>query len=258
MPRITSRDNPRLKEAGRLINSARDRRKAGRCVLEGAHVVAAYRARHGPPETLIIAESALDQPEMAALRAGVAESRTLIVSERAWSDLAQIPSDIAVIAVVPTPQSTFRSASDFCLLLEDVQDPGNVGALVRSAAAFDFSGVLLSDKCADPFGPKAVQASAGTILSVWVRKTKEFHTRLRELADNGYYCVAADIRGTEMLRKGGTPRFVLVLGNEGSGLSAEGLQCAHSVMRIPINTAKAESLNVAAGGAVCMFALTGM
>src|SRR5262249_56090653 len=81
MPRITSRDNPRLKEAARLIGSSRDRHKAGRCVLEGAHVIAAYRERYGAPETLIIAESSLAEPAVRVLRAGLPESRTLVVNE---------------------------------------------------------------------------------------------------------------------------------------------------------------------------------
>jgi TrmH family RNA methyltransferase len=133
-----------------------------------------------------------------------------------------------------------------------------VGALVRSAAAFDFSGVLLSDKCADPFGPKAVAASAGAVLSVWVRKTQEFLARLRNLADGGHYCVAADVRGTEVLCRVNSARLVLIVGNEGGGISPDVLACARSVVRIPINAARVESLNVAASGAVCMYALSGV
>ena len=250
MPRITSRDNPRLKEAGRLINSARDRRKAGRCVLEGAHVVAAYRARHGPPETLIIAESALDQPEMAALRAGVAESRTLIVSERAWSDLAQIPSDIAVIAVVPTPQSTFRSASDFCLLLEDVQDPGNVGSILRSAAAAGVAQVFLSGQCAFAWSPKVLRAGQGAHFrleiyedvdaAAWVRG---YGGRLvAAVAEGGESLFAADLTGS----------LALAIGNEGTGLSAAVREAADARVTIPM-PGGIESLNAAAAAAICLF-----
>src|SRR5215468_3669989 len=124
MPRITSRDNPRLKEAARLIASSRDRRKSGRCVLEGAHVVAAYCARHGAPETLIVADTAPDTPELGALRAAVPATRTLVVAENAWSELGPLPAGVGVLAVVPTPQPLPGRAADFCLLLEDVQDPG--------------------------------------------------------------------------------------------------------------------------------------
>ena len=106
-------------------------------------------------------------------------------------------------------------------------------------------------------GPRRLGV-AGSLLSLWVRRTREFHAGLRELAGRGFRCIAADVRGTEPLRSGDSSRVVLIMGNEGSGVSAEGLACSHSVMRIPINTAKAESLNVAASGAVCMYALAGL
>src|SRR5208283_5702096 len=128
MPRIASRDNPRLKRVAQLISSSRARRKAERCVLEGEHIVVAYRERHGAPETLIIAEPALAQPAIAALMQSTPAAPTLVVAEQAWPEFAQLPAAVGVLAVVATPQPTFDRAGDFCLLLEDVQDPGNVGS----------------------------------------------------------------------------------------------------------------------------------
>ena len=78
MPRITSRDTPRLHEAARLIASSRERRKADRCVLEGEHLVGAYCRRIGPPETLIVAEGAEEQPAVRSLVSLVSQARTLI------------------------------------------------------------------------------------------------------------------------------------------------------------------------------------
>src|SRR5215468_10292025 len=99
MPRITSRDNPRLKEAVRLIASSRERRKTGRCVLEGEHLVTAYCQRVGPPESLILAESAREQPAIRVLLASVPAARTLVVAASAWDELTQLPSAIGVLAV---------------------------------------------------------------------------------------------------------------------------------------------------------------
>jgi len=250
MPRITSRDNPRLKEAGRLINSARERRKAGRCVLEGAHVVAAYRARYGPPETLIIAEHALDQPEMIALRADVAESRTLIVSERAWLEFAQIPSDVAVIAVVATPQSTFRTASDFCLLLEDVQDPGNVGSILRSAAAAGVQQVFLSGQCAFAWSPKVLRAGQGAHFRLEIYEGVELPAWARSY--RGRVIAAVATGGETLFNADLTHPLAIAIGNEGTGLSRS-LQGAASVrVTIPM-PGGFESLNAAAAAAVCLF-----
>ena len=143
------------------------------------------------------------------------------------------------------------------LVLEDVQDPGNIGSLVRSAAAFDFSGLLLSEKCADPFGPKAVQASSGAIVSLWLRRTRRYRDLLWDLKQKGFRIFAADIRGTPWKGPSGAEKnLVIVLGNEGNGLSSETMDMADETVKIPFNGKKVESLNVAASGAVCMYLST--
>src|SRR5512147_2606702 len=143
MLRITSRHNPRLQEAERLFASARDRRKAGKCVLEGEHVIAAFAQRHGAPESLIVSEDALARPGTAALTAQFAE-RTLVVPEPLLAELAALPAGVGLIAVVPAPAPKPSAPADFCLLIDDVQDPGNVGSMLRTAAAAGVRQVLLS------------------------------------------------------------------------------------------------------------------
>ena len=172
---------------------------------------------------------------------------------------SQNPSGpLAVVAMPPDVESSSLPADkgDRILICEDIQDPGNIGTLIRTAAALDFFGVVLSDKCADPFAPKAVQASAGTVLSLWLRRTPDFRRCIKGLVNTGFSCIAADLRGTELLSGLKPKRFALILGNEGSGLGDETLGLATHVVKIPINSRKAESLNVAASGAICMHALT--
>src|SRR5512137_2335663 len=126
MQRVTSRQNPRLREAARLIGSARDRRKAGRCVLEGEHLVAVYQARHGSPETLIVTDEALAHEQVRAIAAHD-PARTLVVPAALFAEIATLPAGVGMLAVVPTPRPQAVAPADFCLLLDDVQDPGNAG-----------------------------------------------------------------------------------------------------------------------------------
>jgi TrmH family RNA methyltransferase len=250
MPRITSRDNPRLKEAVRLIASSRERRKARRCVLEGEHLVGAYVQRIGPPESLIVAEAAQERPAVRALLASVPAARTIVVAGSAWNELAQVPAAAGVLAVVPTPQPRVRSAADFCLLLEDVQDPGNVGSILRSAAAAGVAQVFLSAQCAFAWSPKVLRAAQGA----------HFHVEIYEDVD-----VAAWARGyrgkvAAALAAGGEPLYAadlagpiaIAIGNEGAGLSAALLAAARVAVTIPM-PGRFESLNVAAAAAVCLF-----
>ena len=160
MQRVTSKQNPRLREAAALIASARERRKSGRCVLEGEHVVATCAARHGAPETLIVTEAALARPAVRALAERHAE-RTLIVPESLFAGVASLPAGVGVLAVVATPQPAMSAGADFCLLLDGVQDPGNVGSMLRSAAAAGVAQVLLSKHCAFAWSPKVLRAGQG-------------------------------------------------------------------------------------------------
>jgi RNA methyltransferase, TrmH family len=165
------------------------------------------------------------------------------------------------LAVVAVPEGGYSSSlpqkpGSRVLVLEDIQDPGNVGALIRSAAAFDFDGVVLSEKSADPFGPKAVQASAGSVLSVWLRRTKDCREMIMALVQTGYCCIAADVNGTEPLQPVHADKLMLIVGNEGNGISKETLSCAQRVVKIPMNGKKVESLNAATSGGLCMYVLS--
>jgi RNA methyltransferase, TrmH family len=250
MPRITSRDNPRLKAAAQLIASSRARRKAARCVLEGEHIVAAFCRRHGAPETLIIAESALDRPAVAALRAGVPAARTLVVTDAAWPEFAQLPAAVGALAVVATPKPRFERAADFCLLLEDVQDPGNVGSILRSAAAAGVAQVFLSPQCAFAWSPKVLRAGQGA----------HFHLEIYEDVDLPVWARSYRGRTVATVPAGAAALYAidltgpvgLAIGNEGSGLSLALQQAASDAASIPM-PGGFESLNAAAAAAICLF-----
>jgi len=164
-----------------------------------------------------------------------------------------------IMAVVRLPPDIYAadlpgSIGNKILLLEDIQDPGNTGTLIRTAAAFGFSGVILTENGADPFSPKCAQSTAGSVLSVWLRRTKDYLELVKYLKNKDYTLIAADLAGTvgpEVLR--GAKKILLALGNEAAGLSKALLDMADYRLRIPVDREKAESLNVAACGAILMY-----
>jgi TrmH family RNA methyltransferase len=250
MPRITSRDNPRLKEAARLIASSRERRKTGRCVLEGEHVIATYRRIHGSPEMLLIAETALELPAIQALQTAIPAARTLVVASSAWAEFSQLPAAVGALAVVATPKPHFERAGDFCLLLEDVQDPGNVGSILRSAAAAGVAQVFLSAQCAFAWSPKVLRAGQGAHfhleiyedidLAAWARNYRG--RTVATVAEGGESLYAANLSGP----------IAIAIGNEGAGLSVALREAASLAATIPM-PGRFESLNAAAAAAICLF-----
>ncbi len=182
-----------------------------------------------------------------------------LVTDSQLRSLCSTRTPQGTIAVVRLPLDTYsdrlpQNTGPKILLLEDIQDPGNVGTLIRTAAAFNFSGVILTGKCADPLSPKCVQSTAGTVLSVWLRRTSRYLEVVEALRKKGYHLVAAELNGVEepsiLCRQ---DKLLLALGNEASGLSKSILNAADYRLRIPTTREKAESLNVAACGAICMY-----
>ncbi|MEO8740700.1 MAG: RNA methyltransferase [Casimicrobiaceae bacterium] len=250
MPHISSQDNPRLKEATRLMASSRERRKAGRCVLEGVHLVSVYLARHGTPESLIVASSDAMKPEIRALVAAMPPTRVATIDASAWTELTQLPVDVGVLAVVPAPRPVFRQAADFCLLLEDIQDPGNVGSILRSAAAAGVAQVFLSKGCAFAWSPKVLRAGQGG----------HFHLEIFEDADlvgwarnfRGALFAAVAHGGESLFEARLVAPLAVVVGNEGAGLSPAIQAAATRRISIPM-PGGFESLNAAAAAAICLF-----
>ena len=164
-----------------------------------------------------------------------------------------------VIAVVRLPANSYSNqlpekVGRRILLLEDIQDPGNVGTLIRTAASFNFSGIIMTAKCADPFAPKCVQSTAGTVLSIWIRRTRHYLGLVDELKSADFRVVILDLNGkVDLSILSISNRLLLGLGNEASGPTSALIKASDALLKIPIQRDKAESLNVAASGAIGMY-----
>jgi TrmH family RNA methyltransferase len=157
-----------------------------------------------------------------------------------------------VIGLFERPRATteeiFNKRHTIAVALDGVQDPGNVGTIVRLAAAFDVAGVILLPDCADAFSPKAIRASAGAILSVPVVSMSYDELR-RAAVEHGFQVVAAEGRATA--HEPPPREAVIVFGSEGSGVSAAVLTF---VKPISVATSgRVESLNVAAAAAILLW-----
>ena len=258
MHRVTSRNNPRLAEAAGLISSSRDRRKTGRCVLEGEHLIGVYLDRVGRPETLIVVEDRLDDPRFHALVTRMPEHDVIVVPAGVFGEVSTLPAAVGALAVVTTPTLPLPPHAGFHLLLEDVQDPGNVGAMLRTAAAAGVQQVLLSKHCAFAWAPKVLRAAQGAHFLTTIIEDVDLVAWSREFRASGSGSSSGNVLAT--LASGGSdlyavkiPRRVAILiGNEGSGLSAALMNQADTLITIPM-PGGAESLNAAAAAAVVLF-----
>jgi TrmH family RNA methyltransferase len=247
------------------LSKQENRRECGCFVVEGRRGVDQLLAFHrGSVRELLCADDVLGLSKNNYRLLGmdydvdISDIPIRIVSPANMKSISSSDTPQGIAAVVRMPEGVYTSevpaeAGDRVLLLEDVQDPGNVGTLVRTAAAFGYGGAILSGKCADPFSPKVVRSTAGSLLSLWIRRSGGYMSMVDELLSRKYELIAADLGGDDTYRIEDIGPHVLILGNEGEGLSRDILdKCARKI-RIPIKTAAAESLNVAVSGGIAMF-----
>ena len=248
MKLIQSRDNPFFKSLKRLAESGRERRKTGRTLLDGVHLVEAYERACGPVETLIVGESALAGGEIVTY---VADRETVVLADTLLRDLGLVdtPSGLLAVAAMPAATVAVDPGKD-AILLDGVQDPGNVGTLLRTAAAAGVKQALLAPGCASAWSPKVLRAGQGA----------HFALAIHEDADLAAFMV--NYRGTTAVTclDGATSLYearwegplAWVFGAEGQGVRPELIAEARLRIRIPMPGA-IESLNVAAAAAVCLF-----
>lgn len=232
------------------LHKARERKSQGFFMVEGLRAV--QQIAGNLPEAM---NEILYVDQCPPWAAGLC---TRQVNEKQMRQICASTTPQGLAAVLQLPDDVYSNRlpdvpGKRILILDDIQDPGNVGTLIRSAAAFDFDGVLLSEGSADPFGPKAVQATAGALGGLWIRKTSALLQAVRTLHDNGKPIVVADVHATAApAALAQYTDLLLLLGNEAKGPSPHFLELADTAVCIPMNSAKIESLNVAVSGAILM------
>ena len=246
---LRSRDNPRVRRWSRLARDTRFRRKEGRALLEGPHLVAALLAQGFAPLAVLATEEGLSRDEISRLVKKI-RLTPVVLSEglfRAMVDTENPPGIAAEIAI-PVQKSKLSQTAVF---LEGVQDPSNVGAIMRSAAAFGVDTVVLDQACADPWSPKALRAGMGGHFRVLIEESVDFVSHLTRF--QGKLVCAVPRGGIALQEADLAGRLGWIFGAEGQGVSEASARRASLKVTIPMAQGS-ESLNVAASAAICLYA----
>lgn len=247
---ISSLDNPLFKQLKKLAESARERRKAAAALLDGVHLVESALQAAITPQLLVVSESGATRTEVVHLRQKLSGVQTAMLTDGLFAEISPVETPSGVLALIETPHLQAPSRPDFALLLEDVQDPGNLGTLLRSAAAAGVQVVWLSAGCADAWSPKVLRAGMG---AHFVLAMEERVNLLEKTAGFPGVTVATSLAASRSLYELDlTGPVALLAGNEGAGLSGGLLAAANIQIRIPM-PGRIESLNVAAATSICLF-----
>jgi TrmH family RNA methyltransferase len=244
---IVSRDNPLFKS---LRTIADDPRRHGFALADGIHLVSTCLARGAAAVRLLASESGLKNPEIAALLRSAAGIDCAVLRDSLFREVSGVSTPTGIAAVIAIPTASGDLSPGDALLLDAVQDAGNVGAILRTAAAAGVHQVLLGTGCAGAWTARVLRAGQGAHFSLVIREQVDLVAVLAAATATSIATVARDGTSLYELDLGGP--LLWLVGNEGAGLSADLIAAANLRATIPL-AGGTESLNVAAATAVCLF-----
>ena len=252
MKTITSRDNPGVKRLHGLATSARDRRALGRTLLDGAHLVEAALDAGWTLRELVVSDHGLASAEVASLLDRCATLPVTHLTDALFAHVSPVDAPSGLLAVIDLPDPPSAPAFDESLLvLDGVQDAGNLGTILRTAAAAGLSDVLLTPGCAQAWAPRVLRAGMGGHFRLRIHEHVDVAQALRDYR-NPILATGLGAGARALYDFDLRDPVAWLFGAEGRGVSPEVAALATGTVVIPMPGA-VESLNVAAAAAVCLF-----
>lgn len=247
---IQSKDNPRIKQVRGLLEQASLRRKNQQTVLEGVHLLDAYQRCGLTPHYLCLTEASLLHPEVTALLGRWPELEVLVIATSLYQEMRTLGQGIDVMGVIDyiSPALPAHFLQDV-LILENIQDAGNVGTLLRTAAAAGIQQVICTTGTASIWSPRVLRAGMGAQFSLSIYEHVALDTLWPSLPTQIY--ATSSHANCSLYQLDLRQPHVWMMGNEGQGVSAVAMQHAQAIS-IP-QPGGQESLNVAIAGAICLF-----
>lgn len=253
-PIISSKDNPLIKTVQALLSQSRQRKKLGKTVIEGTHLLDAYLNAKLSPETVIVSEAGLSNTEISQLiqRLTAASSSTnlVTVSDSLYKSIRSLGESLPIMAIIPIADRTLsHSITEDSLIIDGVQDNGNLGTLLRTASAVGIKQVICTTGTASAWSPKTLRAGMGAhfSLNIYENMTPDSivqNVQVPMLATSSHS--RHSIYHTDL-----TQPLAFIMGHEGQGVS-QALMAAATPISLPQPNGQ-ESLNVAIAGALCLY-----
>lgn len=249
MEHISSRENEKIKMACKIASSAGMRQETGLFFAEGKRLCFDLAMVQKPKKAFISKDFLKNCPQAEDMA-----EETYLISDPVADKLSGTKNSQGIYCLFPLPENSLQ-ALDFeegVLLCENLQNPENVGAIVRSAASFGYGGVILLN-CADIYSPKALRASMGGVGRIEIAEAESLEKVMEVLTENKVILYAAALEGASALTETVVEKpFALAIGNEGAGLSDALLSVAEKNIFIPMQNGM-ESLNAAVAASLFMF-----
>ena len=244
--RITSAQNEYIKNLAKL-KEKKHREVQRLFIAEGEHLVEMALLSHFKIESIVLSDSYYEK------YADKYNTDMVVVPDSLFLKFSDAKTPQGILAVIGLPENESADFSGKYIYCDNLQDPGNVGTVIRTADAFSFSGVILSAGSADVYSPKVIRSSQGSLFNIKVITGKDI-SYIKEAKKNGVFITSTALYGesVRLCDMKVADNQIFVIGNEGSGVSKEILEISDEVAYIPM-TGKAESLNAGVAASILMY-----
>lgn len=249
-PIITAKDNPTIKTAHALLTQSRQRKKLSQTVIEGIHLLDAYLNAQLTPELVIISESGERNTEILHLVKRLSGVKILTVTDGLYKQIRTLGESLPIMAVIDMPAlSLDYPVTQDCLIINGIQDNGNLGTLLRTASAVGVKIIICTTGTAQAYSPKTLRASMGANFSLAIYENVSIE-KVLDMVEVPLYATSSHT-DTIIYQTDLTQPLALIMGHEGQGVDKILLSRAHPIA-LPQPNGQ-ESLNVAIAGSLCMY-----
>lgn len=252
MKLITSAQNEQLKHLAKLLSQSKARRQCGQTVLEGVHLLQSYLESGGKPVQVYLPQSKAGHQEIRRIVGQLPAGLITWVGNEALAKITSLSDSDDVMALIDIPHEQAWPKQGDCVVLECVQDPGNAGTVIRSAAACAVPHVIFSQDSADVWSPKVLRAGMGAHFLLNIHSRVPMSQWLDDYQDRVWATALGGGNQLNLYEMDLRRPAAWVFGNEGSGISAETSAKVSATVKIPMS-GQTESLNVAMAATVCLF-----
>lgn len=248
MTPISSLANPTIKHAAALLTQHRIRKKSGQTVLEGVHLIEAAIKQNFTIKQIIIGQSALSHPEVTGLIEQITQP-IILATDAVYKQIRSLGTGVDIMAIVEIPTPALGVIASDCLILDGLQDLGNIGTLLRTASAVGISTIISTTGTAHLWSPKCLRAGMGAHFSLAIFEQVDYEAILQKVKIPLY--ATSSHTDKVIYQHNLTQPIAWVLGHEGQGVSEIFLRTATAIA-LPQPNGQ-ESLNVGVAGSVCFY-----
>ncbi len=251
---ITSKDNEVVKDI-RKLKEKKFRDEKNQFIVEGIKLVAEAIEEKTNIDSVVVCEDCVNDGSIdKKLLYEIARFKCVYVTEKIFDTLTDVSNPQGILAVInrENQKNNIDYSQDFIVVLDGIQDPGNLGTILRTVDAAGLNQIILSKETADSFNPKVVRSTMGGIFRVNMIKSENLVDTLKGLQENGFEVVVTSLNTNNSIYSVNYNKKVIVIGNEANGVSKEIQELADKKVKIPM-LGKTESLNASVAAGIMIY-----